>query len=77
MIGNEFSVRQRRRETAGLQHTTEIDAHLLQKRSLHLGDRDLEHHLLFGFDRQHVDDNVGIGLEALADEDARRRLLWS
>ena len=55
------------REIASRNLCAEVDAHLLQKRALHFGDRDLEHHLLFSLNHQHVDDLVAFAFFKFAD----------
>ena len=51
---------QLRAEVARVDGGADIDAELLEERTLHLGHGDLEHHLLFALDGQQVDDELGV-----------------
>jgi hypothetical protein len=55
---------QRGREVARVDHRADVHAELLQQAALHLGDRHLEHHLLFAFDGEQVDDDACVAAQA-------------
>ena len=48
------------REVAGVDDRAEVDAELLQQGALHLGDGDLQHHLLLALDGEQVDDELAV-----------------
>jgi hypothetical protein len=51
---------QGRSEIARVDDRADVEAELLQQAALHLGDRYLEHHLLFAIDAEHVDDELAV-----------------